>query len=106
MQPYNLDEGVSEYFEFILKGFTYRFRYPTTDELEGQDIKDIKKDEESVKNVLFKFITKVDPKAPDFEEVSKKMTVPNWRNFRIMLVTEMSADGKNNQGKENTPTES
>lgn len=85
---HNLDEGITEYFEFILKGFTYRFKYPNTEELE-----ELRKAKENEGNdILFGFITKVDEKTPDFKELQKKMTVVHWKRFRQMISKEMGID--------------
>lgn len=82
---HNLDE-VQEYFEFIVGGHTYRFRFFNTEETE--EMQKFVNDDQKTKEFLFKFITKKDETSPDFSEVSKKMTVPQWIKFRKMLEVE------------------
>lgn len=83
---FDLDDSVREYFEFSVKGHKYRFNHMTTDEVE--ELKKLGDDDVKTKELLFKFISKVDPKSPSFKEISKKMIVPHWVNFRKMIETE------------------
>lgn len=87
---HNLDEDVSEYFEFILFGKKYKFRYMTSDELtELKDIGDKKgSSEKEVLSYIYKFIGKGEEAAPDFVEVSSKMTIAHLKKFLIMVRTE------------------
>lgn len=88
-QIHNLDEGVQEYFEFILKGHKYRFAHLNTEQLEElQKISD--SDEDKQKDFFYKFITKVDDSSPDFADISKQMIAPHWIRFRKMVETEFS----------------
>ncbi len=91
--PYNLDDGISEYFEFSVFGNTYRFRQPTTGEF--RKLQTMADDDEATKNFLSEFITKVDEKAPDFVDVMDRFTLPHWKNFRVMINSEMGLDGSN-----------
>lgn len=101
-QPYDLDSGISEYFEFILKGNTYRFRYPTTRELEeftGLDLRD-EKSNNVAKDFLIKFVEKVNEKSPEFKDIIDDMSVKYWNRFNDMVKTELSSDG--NQDSKNS----
>ena len=86
----NLDDGIVEHFDFIIKGHTYRFRQPNTDELE--ELRTLKDDSEKGKEVLYKFISKISEGAPDFKKIAKKMTVPYWHRFNKMISEEMSSE--------------
>lgn len=99
LSSYNLDDGVNEYFEFIVKGNTYRFKYPTTEEMEG--LRKIEGDDEKATGFLLNFINKVDEKSPDFKDIQKQMTVAHWVKFREMITKEMGLN-ENIKGKENT----
>lgn len=83
---HNLDEGVVEYFEFIVKGYKFKFRQLTTEEMET--LRDFKDDEEKVKEYLYSFITRTDESSPEFSEVAKKMFPTQWNKFRSMLEAE------------------
>jgi len=89
--PYNLDDGYSEYFPFIVKGHLYHFRYPTTAELKKWDES---RDSESMKNFLSEFITPGDDKAPPFIEIVDQLTVRHWKMFGDMMSEEMSLNGQ------------
>ncbi len=102
---HNLDDGVQEYFEFIVKGHTYRFKQPNTEELDDMrtattpgdvelDDKAREAEEKESKEALFQFITSVG-EAPEFKEISKKMTVPHWNRFNKMVAVEMGLDADN-----------
>jgi hypothetical protein len=84
---HNLDDGVQEYFEFILKGHTYRFRHLNTEEIEH--LRKIDGDDKKVKEYLFQFITKVKEDAPEFPVVSQQMLTPHWIKFKKMIQAEM-----------------
>ena len=86
---HNLDIDVAEYFEFIIKGHSYRFRHLNTEEVES--MKSFESDEEKTKDYLFNFISKVNDDAPDFKEVAKKMITPQWVKFREMIKAEFSS---------------
>lgn len=94
-QPYDLDSGISEYFEFILKGNTYRFRYPTT--REASEAKELEnKSEKESKDFMIKFVTKVDEKSPDFGDIIDDLSVKYWSRFISMVTKELTSD--DNQG--------
>ncbi len=106
---HNLDDGVQEHFEFIVKGHTYRFRQPNTEELdairiatlpvtEDMDEKATEAKSTESKEALFQFITPVG-EAPEFKEVSKQMTVPHWNRFNKMVAVEMGLDEDNQSPK-------
>lgn len=87
---FNLDEGLVEYFEFIVCGHRYKFRYPNTEELDT--LRSIGSDEQKAKDFMFGFIDPIGD-SPTFEEVQKKMLVTQWVKFREMIDTQMT---KNN----------
>ena len=93
MTIHNLDEGIQEYFEFIVKGHTYRFRQLNTEEIE--DIAKVDFEKEDARKYLYRFISKVDPKSPDFEAIANKMIAPQWVKFQEMIKVEMGLDGNN-----------
>lgn len=84
---HNLDD-VAEYFDFILKGNTYRFRQMTMEEIEK--LKEIEGDEKKTMSYLFTFISKVTENAPEFATIAKKMVAPQWKKFVEMLKTEFT----------------
>jgi len=90
MKIHNLDEGVQEYFDFIVGGFKYRFRHLNTEE--SEELKELEKagDDSKVKKFLYNFISQVDEKAPKFSETAKKMIGPQWVRFRKMIEEEYS----------------
>jgi len=95
-QPYNLDTDVSEYFEFILKGNTYRFRYPTTREaFEAKKLENAPLEES--KKYLIQFISKVDEKSPDFQDVIDDVNVVYWSKFNDMVIRELSNANKDSK---------
>lgn len=84
-QIHNLDEDASEYFEFILKGNTYRMRYPTTEEIEKAG--ELKTDQEKTQ-WMYSFITS---DGPPIEEALKKTNIKAVRKFNEMVTTEFGA---------------
>jgi len=85
---HNLDEAVVEFFDFIIKGHTYRFRHMNTEEM--TEMKTLVGDEEKTKDYLFKFISKIDDSSPEFTEIAKKMLSPHWNKFAEMLKSEVN----------------
>ena len=88
---HNLDDH-SEYFEFILLGNTYKFRYPTTEEVVAfKKLVDSKKatDEEQLA-WIFQFIKPETDGAQSITEVATKMTVKQQRLFMEMVVSELT----------------
>jgi hypothetical protein len=84
---HNLDESIVESFEFIVKGYKYKFRQPNTEELE--ELAKLGSDEKKSQEFLFSFISKVDESSPEFPEVAKKMIAPHWVAFRKMIQSEL-----------------
>lgn len=85
----NLDSELSEYFEFIVEGHTYRFRYPTIEEAEGlRDLGEEGQEQKSMEKI-FSFISKVEETAPDFATIYPKMIIPKQQRFVKMLTTEL-----------------
>lgn len=85
-QIHNLDEGISEYFEFILFGKKYRFRYMTSEEIE--ELRNIGDDGNKTQEYFYKFVSAIDDDAPKIQDVSKKMTVPHLLAFQKMIKQE------------------
>lgn len=83
----NLDSGVQEYFDFIIRGHTYRFTYPTMKQIKELDKSSKESDEDSTKKLL-KFIKKVDKKSPKFSDVFESLTVPHIKAFKSMIEKE------------------
>lgn len=88
MTMHNLDSEVNEYFDFTVKGHTYRFKHMTMEEIEK--MKEYEADEKKSREYLFKFITRLDETSPTFEEVAKQMIAPHWIKFREMIKAEFS----------------
>lgn len=86
MKIHNLDESVNEYFEFIVRGYKYKFNHPNTEQLD--ELRKLGNDEEKSRQFLFKFIEKIDPKAPNFKDISKSMIAPHWVLFKKMMISE------------------
>ena len=99
---HNLDDDVTEHFEFVLKGKRYKMRYPTTEETEQSrdKIKTLKKKYEkdvdkSIQAVedfyqewMYSFISKVDEDAPDIKTALLKSNVKLVKNFSSMIESE------------------
>lgn len=85
---YNLDEE-PEFFEFIIKGHTYRFRHLTSEEAE--ELQSIQSSDSKLQQEFFlRFIEKTKEDQPDFIEISKKMNLKHWAAFNKMIVAEMT----------------
>lgn len=93
---YNLDEQDAEYFEFTLSGFTYKMRYPTTEELEKvqKEFEKLQKDDTSQFSmdkeleVIYQYITSDDPKAPPIQDALKKKSIKVFQRFANMVAEE------------------
>lgn len=83
---HNLDEGVEESFTFQVLGNVYKFKQPTTEELEK--IQSFEDDDVKLKEYFFNFISKVDEKSPEFIELSKKLYAGHWKKFKEMIEAE------------------
>lgn len=90
---HNISEGIKEYFQFIIKGHTYKFRYPNTEESAGFQNVDAKDMSKFVK-FISKFISPESKDAPAFTEVQKKMLIPEWTNFGNMIKAEFTGEAK------------
>lgn len=89
---YNFDESLSEYFEFVIKGHRYKFKYPTVEEMkEGTS----KPTNEETAEYFYNFITKIDDTSPNFTDVANQMTSPQLRMFTEMIKTELGRYGDN-----------
>lgn len=82
----NLDEQTKEYFDFTIKGHTYRFTHPTIKEIKEMD--ELKNDEKNTNEKFFKFISKIDKTSPDWSDVFEKLTVPQLKAFQTMIQEE------------------
>lgn len=89
---YNLDETTQASFEFIVSGYTYSMRYPTTEEIfKLSKLSD--KDGESATDYMLSFISSISDDAPDFRELFKTLTVPTVRAFNAMMLKEFGVNG-------------
>lgn len=92
---HNLDEGQAEYFEFILEGNGYLFRYPTTEEVRA--LKPVfsetvgENSEQEQLKALYKFIT---PKegSPDIAKVMGKVNIKKQQRFAQMIASEFTGN--------------
>lgn len=82
---HNLDEDNAEFFEFILKGNTYRMRYPTPDEL--KEIAE-EKDKSTQEKRIYSFIDPVTPDAPPLQETLNKTPINVVLRFNKMVTDE------------------
>lgn len=85
---YNLDDSVTEYFEFMVLGIKYKFKYMTTEEVEKIQEFAKNKEDKKIKEYMMEFIENVVPSQPSFEKTSKKMLTSHWKNFNEMIVAE------------------
>jgi len=83
---YNLNENVKEFIDFTLGEHNYKFRLPTTEEVE--QLQKIKDDKERGRG-LFKYVEPVSENAPEIETELKKYNVQVTRNFVKMIEAEM-----------------
>lgn len=88
-QIHNLDEGLSEYFTFIVNGHSYECRYLTTSEYNKFIELSNTGDEPKTRAYLFGFIKKVDEKSPDFGKTYEDMGVHKYRKWREMIFKEL-----------------
>jgi hypothetical protein len=86
---HNLDSNVAEYFEFTIRGFMYKFRHLTMDEIAKlKELSSIENADNQMQEYLFTFIEPVNADTPPFSETSKKMLVPHWNAFNVMIRSE------------------
>lgn len=92
---HDLNEGVADDFEFQLMGFTYKCRYPTTEEIKKSqaDIEDTEKDSK-LTSWLYSLISKVSTDAPDIEDALGKSNLKVLKNFNIMITSEFGTENK------------
>lgn len=83
---HNLDDSLVEYFDFTVKGHTYRFRHLNTEEMEK--LRSFKDNDAEAQKYLYSFITKINEEDPEFPEIAKQMITPQWVKFRKMIETE------------------
>lgn len=89
---HNLDDSISEYFEFVFKGHRYKFRHLTTEEVdEMAKIETSENSDKKLREYLYTFVSKTDDSSPEFSESAKDMILPQWSKFRDMLKTEFGA---------------
>lgn len=86
---YDLDKDVQDSFEFILGGYTYEMRYPTTGEIE--DIQQLKDDQEKADKLL-DFISAKEAEAPTIKEALKTKNMKVMHKFNQMILSEMGVD--------------
>jgi hypothetical protein len=88
--PHNLDEGAEESFQFIIGGFLYSMRYPTTEEMD--EIAKLPSDE-AINKRMYDFVTPVvaDGTVPPIQETFKKVNVVVGRRFIKMIRTEFQS---------------
>lgn len=92
-KTYNLDEDVRESFRFVLKGHEYDFKQLTTEELDAfQKFVQEKKNDSELREYFYQFITPVSKESPSFQDISKQMLTPHWKNFITMVKTEMGIE--------------
>lgn len=83
---HNLDDGVSEAFEFVLEGHHYLMKYPTTD-----DMDEIAKetDNDKVNKKLYSYITAVSKDSPKFSDLIRRVSIKKGSRFIAMLQEEI-----------------
>lgn len=100
---YNIDVGVSEFFEFETGGHTYKFRHLNTREMaefrqlfkKAQESKDGLADiEQEAVDFLLQFITSGDVSAPAFSEVWDTMITPRRNNFINLVIDQFGGSKK------------
>ena len=93
---YNLNEEVSEDFEFQLMGFKYKVRYPTTEEIKQSqvDMENTENKDSKLTSWLYSLISKVSEDAPDIESALGKSNLKVLRKFNEMITTEFGIGNK------------
>lgn len=90
-KTYNLNDNVSDDFEFQLGGKKYKMRYPLIEELDKmQDILD-KSDDNKLMDYVYGFITPVG-EAPNIKDTMQKQNVRLLRNFVTMIRVEFGIE--------------
>lgn len=86
---HNLNDNVTESFQFELDGKTYTMKYPTMEELEAvQDIVKKEEDSDKVMDYMYGFITG----EPDIKKTLKKQNIKVIQNFNKMVRTEFGIE--------------
>jgi hypothetical protein len=85
----NLDDSVTEYFDFIVGGHTYRFRHLTVDEITA--FKNLGDDNEKTMAYIASFVSPITQGAPEFSETLSKMIVPKLKKFMQMIKEEFGS---------------
>ena len=83
---HNLDENIRESFDFVVKGHTYSFKQLNTEEM--SEMRSLKGGDGLLEKFLYKFITPIDDKSPQFSDIAKKMISPQWTKFTEMVEAE------------------
>lgn len=87
MAGYDLNQGASESFTFILGGHEYQFAYPNTEDIaEAQKLKD---DNDKMMDWIYQFVTPGEG-SPPIKEAMAKANIKVLKNFNTMLRTEFS----------------
>ena len=86
---HNLDEQ-SEYFEFILGGNKYTFRYPTTEEI--ADMKKLMESENVDEQAQIDWFLQFVEGNPKLADVFPKITIKQQQNFLKMVMAEFTGD--------------
>lgn len=91
MKPYNLNDNVNESFEFIIGEHHYTMRYPLLGEIEDEQAKIAKLEEEgraeAITNWMYSYIKPVG-EAPDVKEALKSQNIKVVARFNEMLSEE------------------
>jgi hypothetical protein len=89
----NLDDGIVENFKFSIKGYTYNFKLPNTEEID--ELVSFGKDSKKIREWLFKFVTKINEKDPDIAEVINKSSLQYFMAFQDMVIKKLNINGDN-----------
>lgn len=82
---YNLDQDNAEYFEFIIKGNTYRMRYPTLNEMREVAAE---KDSAAQDTKIYGFIEAVTEGAPHIADVLGDIPINVVNRFNKLVKDE------------------
>lgn len=89
MSVYNLNDNVSDSFEFEVGGHKYKMRYPTLPEAQKIGIESEKAgdDIDTFLKVVYSFVDSVED-APPIAETMKKQNMLVFKRFATMIRTE------------------
>lgn len=82
---HNLDEGISEYFQFVLGGFTYKMKYPNTKEIVNIAAE---KNTEKQMDLVYSFITSSEESAPKIKDALTQANIKVLQRFNAMIKKE------------------